>query len=50
LLRVLHQPEMARCMGEAARRAARERFSAQRLITDMEQLYLELLGSKRTLC
>jgi glycosyltransferase involved in cell wall biosynthesis len=50
LLRVLHQPEMARCMGETARRAARERFSAQRLITDMEQLYLELLGRKRALC
>ena len=50
LLRVLHQPEMARCMGETARRAARERFSAQRLITDMEQLYLELLGRKRVLC
>ena len=49
LLRVLHQPEMARCMGETARRAARERFSAQRLITDMEQLYLELLGRKRVL-
>jgi glycosyltransferase involved in cell wall biosynthesis len=50
LLRVLHQPEMAQCIGETARSAARERFSAQRLITDMEQLYLELLGSKRTLC
>jgi glycosyltransferase involved in cell wall biosynthesis len=50
LLRVLHQPEMARCMGETARKAARERFSAQRLITDMEQLYLELLGRKRVLC
>jgi glycosyltransferase involved in cell wall biosynthesis len=50
LLRVLHQPEMARCMGETARKAAQERFSAQRLITDMEQLYLELLGRKRVLC
>jgi hypothetical protein len=50
LLRVLHQPEMARCMGETARRAAQERFSAQRLITDMEHLYLELLGRKQVSC
>jgi hypothetical protein len=41
---------MARCMVETARKAALERFSAQRLITDMEQLYLELLGRKRVLC
>ena len=50
VLRVLQQPEMARCMGETARKAARERFSAQRLISDMEQLYLELLGRKRVIC
>jgi glycosyltransferase involved in cell wall biosynthesis len=50
VLRVLRQPEMARGVGEAARKAALERFSAQRLITDMEQLYLELLGRKRVIC
>ena len=50
LLRVLHQPEMARCMGETARRDAQERFSAQRLVTDMEQLYLELLGREQVWC
>lgn len=50
VLRVLHQPEMARCMGETARQVARERFSAPRLISDMEQLYLELLGRKRVIC
>ena len=49
-LRVLQQPEMARRMGETARKAARERFSAQRLVTDMEQLYLELLGRKQVWC
>ena len=49
-LRVLQQPEMARRMGETARRTARERFSAQRLVTDMEQLYLELLGRKQVWC
>jgi glycosyltransferase involved in cell wall biosynthesis len=47
LLRVLHQPETARRMGETARMAARQRFSAQRLITDVEQLYLGLLERKR---
>jgi glycosyltransferase involved in cell wall biosynthesis len=46
-LRVLQQPKMARRTGEAARKAAGERFSAQRLVTDMEQLYLELLGRKQ---
>jgi hypothetical protein len=47
---VLDQPEMARGMGETARKSVRERFSSQRLITDMERLYLELLGRKRVLC
>jgi glycosyltransferase involved in cell wall biosynthesis len=46
-LHVLQQLEMARRTGEAARKAAVERFSAQRLVTDMEQLYLELLGRKQ---
>jgi glycosyltransferase involved in cell wall biosynthesis len=49
VLRVLHQPEVARYMGATARKVARERFSAQRLITDMERLYLELLRRKRVL-
>jgi glycosyltransferase involved in cell wall biosynthesis len=47
VLRVLHQPETARRMGETARMAARQRFSAPRLITDVEQLYLGLLERKR---
>jgi glycosyltransferase involved in cell wall biosynthesis len=50
LLRVLCKPETARRMGEAARMVARERFAAQRLIADMERLYLELLERKRALC
>jgi glycosyltransferase involved in cell wall biosynthesis len=49
-LHVLQQSEMARRMGEAARKAAGERFSAQRLVTDMEQLYLELLGRTHVWC
>src|SRR5262249_50393809 len=36
--RLLQHPELARCMGETARKAARERFSAPRLISDMERL------------
>jgi glycosyltransferase involved in cell wall biosynthesis len=47
VLRVLREPETAQRLGKAARMAARERFAAQRLITDMEQLYLELLERKQ---
>jgi glycosyltransferase involved in cell wall biosynthesis len=46
LLHLLHRPETARRMGETARMAVRQRFSAQRLIADVEQLYLGLLERK----
>jgi glycosyltransferase involved in cell wall biosynthesis len=48
-LRLLRQPWLARGMGETARQAAQERFSAPRLIGDMERLYLELLRGQRVL-
>jgi glycosyltransferase involved in cell wall biosynthesis len=44
MLRLLREPEMARCMGQAARVLVQERFAAQRLVSDMERLYLELTG------
>jgi glycosyltransferase involved in cell wall biosynthesis len=44
MLRLLREPEMARRMGQAARALVRERFAAQRLVSDMERLYPELLG------
>jgi glycosyltransferase involved in cell wall biosynthesis len=49
LLHLLRDPEMARRMGETARSMVRHRFAAQRLISDMEWLYLGLLERKRTL-
>jgi glycosyltransferase involved in cell wall biosynthesis len=44
MLRLLREPEMARRMGQAARALVRERFAAQRLVSDMQRLYPELLG------
>jgi glycosyltransferase involved in cell wall biosynthesis len=44
MLRLLREPDMARRMGQAARALVRERFAAQRLVSDMERLYPELLG------
>jgi glycosyltransferase involved in cell wall biosynthesis len=44
MLRLLKEPEMARRVGQAARAVVRKRFAAQRLVSDMERLYLELTG------
>jgi glycosyltransferase involved in cell wall biosynthesis len=44
MLRLLHAPETARCMGQAARARVKDCFTVRRLIRDTEQLYLELLG------
>jgi glycosyltransferase involved in cell wall biosynthesis len=44
MLRLLREPETARRMCQAARAVVRERFAAQRLVSDMERLYLELTG------
>jgi glycosyltransferase involved in cell wall biosynthesis len=44
MLRLLHAPEAARRMGQAARARVKDCFTIQRLIRDTEQLYLELLG------
>jgi glycosyltransferase involved in cell wall biosynthesis len=49
VLRLLRQPQAAQHMGQVAQMVAREQFAAQRLITDMERLYLELLERQHAL-
>jgi len=46
VLRVLHDPEMARNISRHAMSAARERFPVQRLVIDMDNLYRSLLEQK----
>jgi lipopolysaccharide/colanic/teichoic acid biosynthesis glycosyltransferase len=46
VLRVLRGPKIARRISKTARVRVRDRFPVQRLITDMEKLYLELLTRK----
>jgi glycosyltransferase involved in cell wall biosynthesis len=46
LLAISHEPERARAMGAAGRRLA-VRFSADRLVDDIERLYREALEEKR---
>jgi glycosyltransferase involved in cell wall biosynthesis len=46
LLRLLRESDLAKRIGETARTIIRERFAAQRLFTDMEQLYLGLVERK----
>ena len=46
LLGLLRAPETAQRLGHAARAAVRERFAAERLISDVEHLYVELLARK----
>jgi glycosyltransferase involved in cell wall biosynthesis len=46
VLHLLHEPEAASRMGEAAQRATSERFAVGRLIADTEALYSRLLIQK----
>jgi glycosyltransferase involved in cell wall biosynthesis len=46
VLRLLHDPETACRMGQSAKAMVQERFSVQRLIVDMENLYHQLLAQK----
>lgn len=46
ILRVLRDPDAAHRMGEAARALVRERFQAERLVGDLEGLYVKLLEEK----
>jgi glycosyltransferase involved in cell wall biosynthesis len=46
VLHLLHNPEIARTVGHKARMAARERFSVERLLTDVDRLYKQLLAER----
>lgn len=46
ILRLLHDRETARSMGEAAQAMVAERFAVERLCRDVESLYIELLARK----
>jgi glycosyltransferase involved in cell wall biosynthesis len=46
ILRLLREPQTARCMGQAAQAMAQERFPVTRLITDMQDLNNQLLGAQ----
>ena len=48
MLRLLHAPETARHMGQAARARVRDGFEVRRLVQDTEHLYLRLLARART--
>jgi len=50
ILRLLRDPETARRLGRTAQTMVRERFAVQRLIGDMERLYLDLLARKGAAC
>jgi len=43
---ILDQPERARAMGVLGRRVVEERFSAQSMVRQMEQLYLDLMARR----
>jgi glycosyltransferase involved in cell wall biosynthesis len=47
ILEVLADDERARALGLAARDAVYPKYAASRLVTDVEQLYLRLLATKR---
>jgi glycosyltransferase involved in cell wall biosynthesis len=49
ILSVLHDPELGRVMANRARDKVGKRFAAERLVTDIENLYLELISSHTTL-
>lgn len=44
---LISEPDRSRIMGEAGRRYVLERFNQQRLVSDIRELYLELLEQKR---
>jgi glycosyltransferase involved in cell wall biosynthesis len=46
ILRVLGNPDLSRQMGSRARERVRNRYAADRLLTDIEQLYSRLLQKK----
>jgi glycosyltransferase involved in cell wall biosynthesis len=46
VLHLLDNPEIARTVGHKARMAARERFSVERLLTDVDRLYKQLLAER----
>ncbi|MBZ0159109.1 glycosyltransferase family 4 protein [Candidatus Methylomirabilis sp.] len=46
ILRVLRDPETAGRMGRTARASVQQRFTMKRLISDMEQLYIQILTDK----
>jgi len=46
ILRLLQDPEAASRMGQAARAVAQERFTVQRLISDIANLYHQFLAQK----
>lgn len=47
ILTLLRDPHRARAMGEAGRRRAREVFSMERMVGEVERLYEELLDGRR---
>jgi glycosyltransferase involved in cell wall biosynthesis len=49
VVRILQEPELGRRMAGRAREQVRKRFSADRLVTDIENLYLELISRHTTL-
>jgi len=48
LLQLLHHPEWARKLGEAGRARAEALFSIESHVHKMEQLYMEVLGSRKS--
>jgi glycosyltransferase involved in cell wall biosynthesis len=46
VVRLLGEPELARRMGETGRAFVARRFTTQRLVADMEELYTTLLANK----
>jgi glycosyltransferase involved in cell wall biosynthesis len=47
LVELARDPELRARMGEAGRSSARERYSVERLVDDVDRLYRELLEAKR---
>jgi glycosyltransferase involved in cell wall biosynthesis len=47
LVELARDPELRARMGEAGRANARERYSVERLVDDVDRLYRELLEAKR---
>jgi glycosyltransferase involved in cell wall biosynthesis len=47
ILDLLNRPERAQAMGQAGRRSVHPRYTVERMLTDMTELYGELLARKR---